>query len=172
MKVLRIFSKVIFLSVIISCFSCSFEPEINRKDNGELTVKDITQNRDMSQYDQGGHILCCHPVDDRKNIMSEEKNVRDFIWRHWTEKKQGYIRLTYMGADNSNTTHYFIEPNGDGEWIVVWKNLYKHSLPEYNQSIRDGFGIVEQVETKRGKDNWELKFKLRYGKGINGIPLF
>ncbi len=60
MKVLRIFSKVIFLSVIISCFSCSFELEINRKDNGELTVKDITQNRDMSQYDQGGHILCCH----------------------------------------------------------------------------------------------------------------
>ena len=157
---------------ILFSFSCSFEPEIIRKDDWELTIEGITQERDMSQYDQGGHIFCCHRIDDRKNIRSEEKFVRDFIWQHWTEKKRGYIRLSYTGADNSWTTHYFIEPNENSEWIVVWKWLYQHSMPEYNQPIKDGFGIVEQVESLERKGDWVLVFKPKYGEGINVIPIF
>ncbi len=172
MQTLRFLPKIIVLSAVLFSFSCSFEPEIIRKDDWELTFEGITQKRDMSQYKQGAHFVCCRfiPPSDRTNISVDEKTVRDFVWKHWTEKKRGYIRLSYLGADNSWTTHYFIEPDKNGEWIVLWKYLYKHTMPEYNQPTRNGYGTVRQVESVRRKDDWELVFVPQYGEGINVIP--
>jgi hypothetical protein len=167
----RSFPKIL-LSLILLGVSCQSKPEIIRGKDGELTIKGIIQRQDMSEYDQGGHFFCCRRVEDTRNIRSEEKNVRDFIWQHWTEKKRGYIRLSYMGADSSWTTHYFIEPNENGEWNVVWKYLYQHSLLEHNLPSKEGFGIVEKVESSQRKGDWELDFKPKYGGDINNIPIF
>lgn len=134
-------------------------------------TKDVTQDRDIAQYDQGGHFICCRATDET-GIKIEEKTVRDFIWQHWVENKKGYIKLSYIGADNSNTTHYFIEPNENNEWTVNWKVISEHSLPEYTQPIKEGFGTIEKINSLKRKGDWELHFKPISGNRINNIPIF
>jgi len=172
MNNLQSFLKILFISIVLFCVSCTYNPENFRVDKEEIALKDITKNRDMSQYDQGGDLFCCR-ADDSKNIKNEEKAVRDFIWQHWTEKRKGYIKLTYVDTDSSHTTYYLIEPDKNGEWVVLWKKLYQHAIPQYdNQPIKDGFGTVEQIESKKRKGDWELVFKPIYGEGTNDIPRF
>lgn len=140
--------------------------EVIWKDKGELTTKDITQKRDMPQYSDGGYFDCRGWVS--KNEFRgncDEKKVRDFIWQHWTEKKRGYVRVTYDSVDAKSTSHIFIEPDEKGEWSVAWRMVRFHAIPQLNNQIIDVAKIitVERVENKPRKGMWALVFKNRIG---------
>ena len=142
---------LIFVFIFAGC-----EPKQNRSESffdedGALTVKDITQNREMQQYAQGGNCWCrsrfTGTFGNDPDRLEGEKKVRDFIWQHWVEKKRGYIKLSCAGTDVSNTTHYFIEPNEKGEWNIIGRYIFRASD---DKITRDDsvYNLIERVENK------------------------
>jgi hypothetical protein len=191
MAIFEIFVKTAFAVIILFSFSCSslgqkkpVEAEEDVKEtkaqviwgkNAELITDNITQSRDLSQYEQGGYFDCRgfrlkSEVGDKCN----EDEVRNFIWQNWMNKKRAYVRVTYNSVDATSTSHIFIEPNGKGEWRVAWRIVRWHAIPELNNLIHDILGIVavEQIKDKPEKGKWGLIFKDKSGKTLQKIPYF
>jgi hypothetical protein len=149
--------------------------EVVWKDKGELSTKDITQRRDMTQYDDGGYFDCRDWIaKDASRGVCDEKKIRDYIWQYWMEKKRGYVRVTYDSVDAKSTSHIFIEPDEKGEWSVAWRIVRFHAIPQLNNQITDVAKIVkvERVEDKPEKGEWALVFKNRIGSIMEKIPDF
>jgi hypothetical protein len=201
----RIFMTIILLSAIVFAVSCTEaqqKPEIKEKvvleeikekispkdvskttetktdiisQNDELTAENIIQNRDLSEYIDGGHFTKGGLISKKNSCFDcDEKKVRDFIWKNWTEKKRAYIRITYNGIDAWSTSHIFIEPNENGEWRVAWRIARRHTIPEYNDLITDVPTIftIERVDNKPEKGEWALVFKDKTGNIIETLPDF
>ncbi len=172
MKILALtFSMLVF--VFASCKTDSAS-EVFFDADGALTTKNITQNRDMTQYKQGGHFYCrtrsTRIFGNEKDKLEGEKKVRDFIWEHLIEKKRGYIRLSCPGTDTSNTTHYFIESNENGERNVARRNIFQASDNKItrNESFLNSFERVENKET----GDWFLVSKSANGEIIERLPIY
>lgn len=85
--------------------------------------KTIIQNRNLSEYNYGGIIPSCFnnfsiPI---KECEASEKRARDFILKHWQNKKRACIIVEYQGSDVAGEQHVFIEPNNNGQWEIVWR---------------------------------------------------
>lgn len=83
----------------------------------------ILQDRDLSVYDFGGRIdnsINNFEISAKSRELAK-KNARDFIFKHWQEKKRAYIILEFGGVDNFSEFHVFIEPNSKGEWKILWR---------------------------------------------------
>ena len=162
-------SKLIFLMMILFSISCS-SIEIERviqSDSGEITTDGITQNRNMTQYEQGGHFYCnrWYRTDMNEGKLGEKK-VCDFISQHLTEKKRGYIRISCNGVDMSNTFHIFVEPNEKNEWEVITRNIFNHTEKDdnYGQATSLEFISVECSEDKSKKGDWKIVFLSKDGR--------
>lgn len=144
--------------------------EVTATETGELTSRDILQKRDISRYDQGGHFDCHGWTKEPKDVC-DEKRVRDFIWQHWTDKKPGYIRITYGSVDARSTSHIFIEPNDKNEWHISWRIARWHVLPGGSNIVHDILGLVT-VERLEGKNNEDgsIVIKRRSGEIVYRIP--
>ena len=138
--------------------------------NGELTAKNIRQGRNMAEYDQGGHFDCREFATGDRGVCNM-KQVRDFIWSHWTGKKRGYIRLSGDSVDMVSTSHIFIEPGKDGEWHLAWRIARWSALPGTNQQIDDvpDLAKVERVDSKEGGD-WVIIISNKFGRKIYTVP--
>jgi len=151
--------------------SCPSSPEIFQGNNREWTTKDITQKRDINQYNEGGHFWCSlRPWGNEEDRLTGEKKVRDFIWQHWMEKKRGYIKLSCASVDTSNTYHYFIEPDKNGNWSVVIRVIFQNSNETFGRV--DNVTSIERVEDTREKGDWRLNFKTNDDKIVNRLPIF
>src|SRR5690348_14991266 len=70
--------------------------------SGGYSTEEIAQKRNLSLYDDAGHIDCrrftqawLHGREkEEARIASEMNSARSFIWEHWQSKKRGYIRIT------------------------------------------------------------------------------
>jgi hypothetical protein len=175
MNTLHFISKILFLSIILLNYSCSSNSkptsEVFSGNDNEWTTKDITQSRDITQYEQGGHFWCSlRPNGNEEDRFNGEKKVRDFIWQHWTKKKRGYIKISCGGVDTSSTTHYFIEPSENGVWNVARRHIFIDS--EDKRTIFDDFVTVGHSEAESEKDNWRLILKTKDGKTFETIPQY
>ena len=84
--------------------------------------KTINDNRDLSVYDFGGRQGCgIVPVSEASRCNKSIKTARNFIWKHWQEKKKGYIIIKMASDDAETDSHIFIEPDENGAWHIVWK---------------------------------------------------
>lgn len=165
----RLFLKTLLLLAILLSFSCSTKSEIFRDDDEALTSKDIIQSRDLTQYEQGGHFWCHTKPIGNEDRTDGEKKVRDFIWKHWTEKKLGYIKLSCAGgADVSDTNHYFIEPNKNGEWNIIHRQISQLNDKFFRRD--DILNSVERIENKSSND-WTLISKTSGGEIKVQLPL-
>jgi DNA polymerase III epsilon subunit-like protein len=146
------------------------EIEIIEGKNGELTTEGLTQNRDMALYDKAGQFDCrgFYPKDKPKGECNENK-IRDFIWQHWTNKKLGYIGITYNTVDSISTFHMFIEPNDKGKWNSVWRIARNQAMSKPQMTDISGIS-VEKVRDKPKTDNWALVFKSNSGRVVKKIP--
>ncbi len=167
-RAMKIFALVLILVFIFA--SCKTKAFLDS--DGALTTKEITQNRDMTQYAQGGHFWC-HTrfggtFGNEKDKLEGEKKVRDFIWQHWTKKKRGYIKLSCPDTDVLRTTHYFVEPNQKGEWNILRRHIIRQSNDEilWNEIVIDW---VERIENKENGD-WSLVSKSSNGEIIERMP--
>ncbi|HLM61394.1 MAG TPA: hypothetical protein VK308_11365 [Pyrinomonadaceae bacterium] len=130
--------------------------------DGEFTVENITQERDMSQYKQGGHTDC-------RRFKCNQRKTLDFIWKHWTKKKRGYVRITHSADHVAWTDHIFIEPNEKGEWNIAWRLVRKQDPMQSTYWLDDIVGIVSVVHIRRNSKHGkydELLFKNKDGETI------
>jgi hypothetical protein len=78
----------------------------------------IVEHSNLTRYGDGG--------DFTSSPMSKVTRIdalRDFIWRHWSEKTRGYARLSMSGIDSTTTTYLFVEPDRAGAWRVACRQL-------------------------------------------------
>ena len=146
-----------------------------REEGVGLTTKNISQGRDLSQYEKGGHIDCRDwAAKDKLSLECNERILRDFVWSHWNGRKRGYITMSGDSVDASATLHIFIEPNKKGEWIIIWRIARFQALFGGRFSI-DDFPIVtfvERFENNINKDEWKLILKDKLGKTRRELPNF
>jgi hypothetical protein len=167
---------LIFLLTVLALTSCKTETisDVTYGINTGLTSKNITQGRNMIDYDQGGHFYCrtrfSGAFGNEKDELEGEKKVRDFIWEHLADKKRGYIQISCPGVDTGNTTHYFIEPNEKGEWNVIGRNIYKSS--DDKTTLKDSvFNSIERAESKDNK-GWQIVLKSADNEVIQKLPFY
>jgi len=142
--------------------------------NGELTTEDILQNRDISLYEQGGSISCLewNPYKDLRNIC-DEKKVRDFLWKHWSEKRRGYLRIVRNTIDWWGTSHIFIEPKEKDTWHIAWRTVSASALPGGRGGVDDILDLtsVERIADTNGKPNdWFIVIKKASGEIFGQFP--
>jgi hypothetical protein len=128
-------------------------------DRGALTTSSITQQRDLTLYDDGGHTNCrvglvrYRGETDRDfgAELCQLSKLRDFVWEHWQSHKRGYVRVSFDSVDAVSTAHLFIEPGSDGKWHVAWR-FARHNntitdVPDI-RSIRQRPAIGSDVECR------------------------
>ncbi|MEP7038309.1 MAG: hypothetical protein ABI891_08200 [Acidobacteriota bacterium] len=98
----------------------------------------IFQDRNMSIYDSGGQVDICfnnfvHPLKECKNL---QKGAREFIYKHWQEKRRAYIILEFDG-EGGGEYNVFIEPNKNGNWHIVWRSKYSNFERGFSSNILD-----------------------------------
>lgn len=168
MRILRALSKYIFLVTVLFNLSCS---RVYQGEDREWTAINITQFRDMSQYEQGGHFWCrLRPWGNEQDELNGEKKVRDFVWQHLAEKKRGYIKFSCGYTDTSRTIHYFIEPDKNDVWNVFQRDVFQHSNDE--KTITDNLVKVERQDTEFESNNWQLIFKTNSEEVIGTLPMY
>jgi len=184
---MRLFGLFIFLAILMGFSSFTLAQEkpnesdetrntkaqIELKDKGELTAKDIAQKRTMASYADGGYFDCRGwvPKDEPRGTC-DQKKIRDFIWRHWNEKTRGYIRVTYNSVDARSTSHIFIEPDKNDEWSICWRIVRWHAIPQLSNQITEISKIVsiDRVQDKPKKGEWMIEFKNKSGKVMETMP--
>lgn len=149
--------------------------------NGELTIKQITQNRKIAHYDYGGSIDCTRlwlknfkfTFNTRPKGLCDENEARNFIWEHWVSKQRGYLRIRYSGIDTSNTEHIFIEPDKNGNWAIRWRSVNASAITRGGE-VADFAKIVsvQRTENKPSSGEWALVFKNAEGTIIWSLPYF
>jgi hypothetical protein len=82
------------------------------------------QDRDLRAYDNGGEFHTLFNSDE----ITDVKKLRDFVWKHWTEKRRGYVQVVYRGTDAGSIAYLFIEPNDD-RWRIAWRYRHYQALP-------------------------------------------
>jgi hypothetical protein len=55
--------------------------------------------------------------------------ARKFVWEHWRLRKRGYLIVTWHGVDAAYSSHYFIEPNPNGAWRIIYRGVGANALP-------------------------------------------
>jgi hypothetical protein len=142
------------------------------REHSELTSTAVLQGRNIRKYDRGGHFDCREwaPPDDTRGTCDDRK-ARDFIWRHWNDKKRGYLRITNNTVDAYSTTHIFIEPDKKGAWHIAWRVAYVALAPPGRSGL-DNYTDLDTVERVEGKrlDDWCIVIKGRSGEIFSRFP--
>jgi hypothetical protein len=153
MKTVRVLVAVMMLSSAVLAQFGKAVKTVSEKD-GTLTVHGIAEQRDLSAYDDGGSLDCREirpdeiktPEVTRARVDACHRTAREFVWQHWKAKKRGYIRLTGNSVDAVSTSHFFIEPDSNGDWQIVWKIVRHNNRLDEPAVIRD----VKKRETNHG----------------------
>ena len=81
----------------------------------------VTGGRDLSGYDFGGRQGCGIVLKiELPKCEASMKMARDFIWRHWTDRRRGYVIVKMASPDAQSDAHIFIEPDEAGVWHIAW----------------------------------------------------
>jgi hypothetical protein len=90
--------------------------------------------------------------------------VRDFIWRHWEERRRGFAVVTFYSIEGAPSTFFiFIEPGAKARWHIATKIDRILFYWDTRQSRRrtDGFTAysVERVASGDRRDTYRLVFR-------------
>jgi hypothetical protein len=145
--------------------------KVTSKVDGELTAVGITENRDMTKYEDGGFFDCRDWTRAQGSQPCDEHKLRDFIWKKWQEKSRGYVRVTYDSPDAVSTSHIFIEPDKNGDWSVRWRIARWHAMAGGSNQITNVermFAVEQSTEKSNGQ--WSVIFKNKAGVTLERIP--
>jgi hypothetical protein len=121
----------------------------------------IKQGRNLSQYDFGGEVSNCVVVLVRELAKCEKEKgaVRNFILKHWQDKKLAYLVYNVSGMDAGVEYHIVIEPDENGDWRMLWFGERWGMPPNEGTFIED----VRQVKLKRaGRDDYPYEVGTKY----------
>lgn len=115
-------------------------------------LKTVTDDRDLSLYDFGGRQGCgIVLVSEASRCEASIRKARAFIWKHWQEKKRGYVIVKMASVDAQSDAHIFVEPDESGAWHIVWKweRVFAASLSEDVSGTIDEIPDIRSIERKR-----------------------
>jgi hypothetical protein len=124
-----------------------------------LIRQQMVESRDLSQYDFGGYHGCGLNVEDwtSDRCVHTLKKARQFILKHWKEKKRGYVVVKYRSVDAESHSHIFIEPDENGNWRIVWTIERIFGLASCWGDV-DKTADIRSVEQKRAtRHDWEFE---------------
>ena len=137
---------LISLALLTSVAACSYTTkptqQTSTRDTRVLptpspTKETPTVERDLSDYAFVGHVVCNEGLSrSAPACQSSYRKGRDFIWKHWREKKRAYIVVMITSPDAGSDVHIFIEPDAANVWRIVWRaeSLYCASCPKPDKS--------------------------------------
>lgn len=124
----------------------------------KFTKEDLIQNRDLSLYDIGDGFSNCfnHGFGNSefRNCQKQQFQARNFILKHWREKKRSYIIYECSGMDSGSETYIFIEPDGNGEWHLILRSVGDFSY----QNLEETKGY--SVKYKRATSDDDYPFEI------------
>ena len=112
-------SKLAIVVVVVSLTGANALAAAEKDLDHAPTQEEIAAGRDLKLYDDGGTFSS--KLSDH-GAIPRIKELRDFLWSHWSQKKRrGYVRLETSDVDGDTTTisHIFVEPSNSGEWHVA-----------------------------------------------------
>jgi len=133
--------------------------------DGAFTTSGITDHRDLTAYDDGGHFDCRRYTNDsakdqanaETRISYSLNDARNFIWKHWQDKtRRGYLRISMNSVDASSTSHIFIEPDAKGDWRVVWRIVQNHALLRHG--LLNDVPTIRSIEQESSGSSYILVF--------------
>lgn len=130
---------------------------IRTKIENKITVEEIYQGRDLSQYDK-------EVTSDCQTYKCIEKKMRNFIWEHWKNKKRGYITNQLKGIDVSFTDHIFIESMENGDWRILWR-VERYQYSDIVEGYIDDYVNIISVK----KDGQKLVLKNDVGEVVKTL---
>lgn len=98
-----------------------------------------------------------------ENPAPARAKVREFIWRHWTNRRLGYAEMAVHNKEGEPTRYFvYIESNESGNWLVSIRiESERHDRRLIGDARRTGeikrqtnsyeAYIVEQAEPPKGK---------------------
>jgi hypothetical protein len=162
----RVLPGMLCILILFDVGVAQIRSQVNRKytkarvflnQQNDLTAKNVTQNRNLNNYDNGGSFDCRKNWMRRLNIqgrlegLCDENRIRDFVWQQWTTKKRGYVIANYFYIDAGWTHHIFIEPDNNGIWCIRWRIVRYSAISGTYDGILDDPKIVsvEKIVEKR-----------------------
>lgn len=132
------------------------------------TEEDILDGRDLSNYDRGGYIESCEWIDENKSAscLKQREAARRFVFKHWSEKRNGYIQIGHPCVDCSPVDHIFIEPDPTGEFRIVIK-LVTNGPVDPREATKVRFRRANKEEKWQTDSATILVFIDRHGKEID-----
>jgi hypothetical protein len=82
--------------------------------------------RDLSQYEVAGPYKMSfgQPHAEYERL---EGQLREFLWVHWRRHQRGSVVATHQWVEGFVRTSYFVEPDGQGRWMIVEYTDYPYS---------------------------------------------
>jgi hypothetical protein len=116
-----------------------------------IKPKTITEGRELSAYDQGGRFGCggVFPASEDSRCKASIARARAFLWKHWQERRRGYIIVSLGSYDADSDSHIFVEPDESGAWHIVWRIERVKSME--HQGEVDDVPDIRSVERRRAK---------------------
>src|SRR5437868_2543359 len=79
----------------------------------EAEMKSQAAKRKLEDYEKLGPL--CHELIRYGPEQDIERQVKDFIWQHWKEKRRGLVIVTFHSIEGEPSTSFmFIEPDDKG----------------------------------------------------------
>ncbi len=101
--------------------------------------------RDLTQYEFGGHIKKCSD-EDIGSCLSSREDARKFIEEHFNNQRRGYVIIEGISL-GLREAHFFIEPNELGTWeIRVRVHVY---MPNPISSFEPNMNTIYYTEVFR-----------------------
>jgi CheY-like chemotaxis protein len=89
----------------------------------DCTNEKLYENRDLSGYKY--YEVRCDLSDyrDHEVCASADARLRALIWQHWRQGKRAHIVEHFIGHGWNGDWHCLVEPNDQGQWRVVTKDV-------------------------------------------------
>lgn len=136
------------MRTLLACFCCSFLLSIT------------CAARDLAAYDKLGP-LEQRPVDPNDSALAR---VRDFVWKHWTERRCGYAVVTrYSMEGEPSVFHFYVEPDISGLWQIIIDGEHERSNRARGKDLKrwreTSHCVARRVERLR---NYEGEYYFRF----------
>lgn len=138
----------------------------------EAEVKAQAAKRRLDEYERLGPL--CRELVSFGPVQDVEQQLKDFIWRHWKEKRRGFVIATFYSIEGHPSTSFtFIEPSAEGRWRIDTKIERKLFDLKTRQPRRQTNGyvayMVKRVPKGKNRPGYQLIFLDERGKHITAF---
>lgn len=147
------------------------------------------KQRDLTLYEKADPYTLERPRGEPEQMRKVE-GIREFLWKHWREHRQGFLEVTSYGLEGQKTnTRYFVEASPAGRWyvavelemeVITAKGTRAHPRYTYVATVVERVELPEgdmitaertpiPSDETRASDSYQLLLKDESGKVLTGM---